>query len=73
MKEVFQNIGLACNFILLLMQRKILFNIDVLHINFRLSHNAKMYLELRMYKSHIWYIQVAKGCTFNTIGESSTN
>ena len=58
MKEVFQNIGSACTFILLLTQRKILFNIDVLHMNFRLSHNAKMYLRLRMYKLHIWYIQV---------------
>ena len=57
MKEVFQNIGSASNFILLLMQ-KILFNIDVLHMNFRLSHNVKMYLGLRMYKLHIWYIQV---------------
>ena len=57
MKEVFQNIGSACNFILLLMQ-KILFNIDVLHMKFRLSHNVKMYLGLRMYKLHIWYIQV---------------
>ena len=58
MKEVFQNIASACNFILLLMQRKILFNIDVLHMSFRLSHNAEMYLGLRMYKLHIWYIQV---------------
>ena len=57
MKEVFQNIGSACNVILLLMQRK-LFNIDVLHMNFKLSYNAKMYLGLRMYKLHIWYIQV---------------
>ena len=58
MKEVFQNIGSAGTFILLLMQRKILFKIDVLHMNFRLSHNAKMYLGLRLYKMHIWYIQV---------------